>query len=373
MFALLALILLAALPAGIELLLRWRMPWLDAFCVITPCERMLFDLDPETMPGMSPASRLFTNSRGIRGREFSPRDRYRVLGMGCSVAISTYLDQDKTWSALLERFLSDQIHDQVWVGAVGRSEVTSRDVVTFMRYFVPQYKDEIDLVIVLVGVNDLALMLSKANGYEPSFLERAGVKHQMSRAFARVPDRYSDLPFYHRLALWKVASCARRKLRLRRFEGIGSVYEEHRRLRQQAVTIGTLPDLTRGLDEYTRNIDTIIDLAANSIRLLFTTHPTMWRSDLSPAEEKLLWFGWLGDSGQFYTTEVLAQGMALYNRRLLDTCQARGVPCLDLASVVPKNTQALCDDVHLNEPGSHLVAQTVAYYLGTEPSLSPSR
>lgn len=373
MFALLALLLFASLAAVIELWIRWRVPRIDAFYVITPCERMLFDVDPETMPGMSPVSRLVTNSLGIRGREFSPHDRYRVLGMGCSVAISTYVDQGKTWTFLLEQWLGDRLGEQVWVGSVGRNEVTSRDVITFMRHFVPQYRDQIDLVIILVGVNDLALMLSKGDRYDADFLERAGLKHQMARAFARIPNEHADLPFYRRLALWKAASCARRKLRLKRFEGIGSVYEEHRRLRQQAVTIGILPDLTPGLDEYARNIDTIIALAAGSIRLLFMTHPTMWCSDLSPAEEKLLWFGWFGDSGQFYATDVLAQGMALYNRRLLVTCQARDVPCLDLASVVPKNTQALYDDVHLNEPGSHLVAQTLARYLGTEPSLLSSR
>jgi len=124
------------------------------------------------MPGLSLVPRYRTNSLGVRGREFARDDSYRVLAIGCSATISLYVDQDKTWTGLLERCLGERLGQRVWAGCVGRREVNTRDVVTMMRYFVPQHRAALGALIFLVGVNDLALMLSKGAAYDPEFLNK---------------------------------------------------------------------------------------------------------------------------------------------------------------------------------------------------------
>ena len=99
------------------------------------------------------------------------------------------------------------------------------------------------------------------------------------------------------------------------------------------------------------------------------TQPSLWRADLTPQEERRLWFGGIGDFQQnagstYYTVSALADAMAQFNRTLLDTCAARGITCLDLAARVPKDTSQFLDDVHFTERGAGTVAAVVAAWLG---------
>ena len=87
----------------------------------------------------------------------------------------------------------------------------------------------------------------------------------------------------------------------------------------------------------------------------------MYRSDLPDDLENLLWGQ--AASTAAYTTEVLTRVMALYNETMIDVCKEQGVDCLDLASLLPKDTSVFYDDCHLNLSGSEQVAQILADYL----------
>jgi hypothetical protein len=65
----------------------------------------------------------------------------------------------------------------------------------------------------------------------------------------------------------------------------------------------------------------------------------------------------------FYSVEALAEGMAAYNGRLLEICRQRQVECIDLATLLPKDTTVFYDDAHFNESGAKQVARIVADYL----------
>ena len=129
------------------------------FYILPPFQRKVHHFVPGVMPGVSLVGRFETNARGIRGRNFSKNDATRILALGCSVTISTYIDQDKTWAALLEKKLSDRSKKPVWVGHAGKSEATTRDLLTVFEYFVPQFGADLDTIVILTGVNDMALML----------------------------------------------------------------------------------------------------------------------------------------------------------------------------------------------------------------------
>jgi len=342
----------------------------DAFFVLEPCQRKVLHLSNGVMPGMGPVAEYSTNSRGIRGREFSPRDRVRLLALGCSVAISTFVDQSRTWTAILERILTERRGLKTWVGCVGKSEMTSRDVATVMRFFVPQFLGLIDALIVLVGVNDLALMLSKRSAYDPQYLDDAGLEVRFRRAFVRLPSRYEGRSFPANRWVWRVARCLKRHLVPQVFENSMAFYDQKRERRQRASEmLDFLPDIGPGLEEFARNIGTIADLAeAYSLRLIVLTQPSLWRPDLTDEEQQLLWFGWVGETSRFYSASALAEGIRLYNQKLMSVCHEREIECVDLASRLPKSTAAFYDDVHFNESGSRHVAESVAGYVTGTPA-----
>lgn len=361
------LLAVAVLAVLAEVGLRLLKPELDYFFVLDPYERKTHHLEQGIMPGLPLVSRYRTNSLGLRGREFARDDSYRVLAIGCSVTISVYVDQDQTWAALLERGLAERVGGRVWAGCVGRSEVTTRDLLTMIRCFVPQYRTALDALVFLVGVNDLALMLSKGAAYDPDFLNRASQARRFRRAFSQVPNRYSQVALWRKLALWKATSRIKRRSTEQIYYHEGAYYVRQRVARQRAGRMLTnLPDLTPGLDEFERNLNAIADLVQDcGLQPVFMTQPSLWRPHLSAEEQDLLWFGWVAGTSDYYSVEVLTRGMALYNERLLKVCRTRGLGCIDLASVIPKDTNVLYDDVHLNEGGSRRVAEALANYFLT--------
>jgi len=137
--------------------------------------------------------------------------------------------------------------------------------------------------------------------------------------------------------------------------------------RRAASPVLPLPDLDTGLEEYRRRVLSLASRCrALELRCLFVTQPSMWRSDLSPAEQRLLWLGYVGrwEKPKGYISAAdMARAMDAYNRTLLDVCRQNGLECYDLASQIPKDTSAFVDDAHLNEAGARLVAQNLKQYL----------
>jgi hypothetical protein len=142
--------------------------------------------------------------------------------------------------------------------------------------------------------------------------------------------------------------------------------------RAAAAIIDHVPDLTSGLEEYARNLSAIVDLVQPR-RLVFMTQPTLWRSDLEPAAQRLLWKGGQGNFQEergkaYYSVRALADAMGAYNRRLLKVCEDRRLECIDLARHIPKTTEFLYDDEHFTEAGARLVAHVVSrHFMQRDP------
>ncbi len=98
------------------------------------------------------------------------------------------------------------------------------------------------------------------------------------------------------------------------------------------------------------------------------TPPMLRRSDLGREGEQRPWLGREGgvlkESGHdYYSVRALAEGMAAYDRRLLDVCAARQIDCIDLASEFPPTLEMFYDDAHLTEKGATTVAESVSEHL----------
>ena len=337
-----------------------------------PNHKTVFRPHSGIMPGISGDSEFETNSNGIRGGEFTPQDTYRILAIGGSTTQCLYLDQPKTWTHLLQETLNRNTQNQkVWVGNGGVSGITTRHHLIAMQYL-PLREMKINAVILMVGINDLSRRLSHDKSYDPDYLEKPEVKQELlCETFSGTYDIYAEDPFYKKSALWQILRKTKQRMSKGHIEDQdGRIYLTWREHRRRAADIReTLPDLSSALEEYTRNINMIIDLAQEkSARLIFMTQPTMWKPGLPQELDALLWLGGIGDFQKeigkpYYSAAALEKGMKAYNETLLRVCQKRQIECLDLASMMEKDTTVFYDDAHFNESGARKVAEALSKYL----------
>ena len=53
----------------------------------------------------------------------------------------------------------------------------------------------------------------------------------------------------------------------------------------------------------------------------------------------------------------------IFNDELMAVCRQNGVPCLDLAAVIPHDEEYFYDAAHFTEKGAALVADTVRQFI----------
>jgi lysophospholipase L1-like esterase len=357
-----------------EAALQFALPSMrgKGYYFMPPNHRTLFRPRPGIMPGISGDSNFVTNSNGMRGDEFTTQDCYRILAVGGSTTECSYLDQPETWTHLLQETLNRNTWNQkIWVGNAGLSGTTTRHHLVAMQYL-PLREMKINAVILLMGINDLSVRLSHDKDYDPNFLEKPEVKKELLyRTFSGTYHLYPEDPFYKRTALWQILRQWKQMMSMEHIEDEdGRIYITWREHRRGAPEMrDALPDLSSALEEYARNITMIIDIAQEkSVRLILMTQPTMWRAGLPQDLDALLWLGGIGDFQKeggkpYYSVAALEKAMKAYNDTLLRVCRERGLECLDLASLLEKDTTVFYDDAHFNESGARKVAEALSRFM----------
>lgn len=364
--------------------LRALLPSARGYYALMPGTNRSFDVPPGLLPGVAGRVRYRVNRYGIRGRLFGPDGaEYRILAGGGSTTECLVLDDTLAWPYLLEAGL-DRTADgrRAWVGNVGRSGKTARDHVVQIKHLLTWYP-RIDAVIVLVGANDLVKTLQQGFDYGAPrpITEPAAEAEQLQSAFVSLPGTLqgaggsSARPWFRETAVWQLARRAKLvwQHRSRWGAGDGGIARVRRVRAQVDHPIDSLPPLDAPLAEYRANLEAIIAVArAAGVRLVFMTQPTLWHEHLSPALERLLWFGWVGtrepdSTTAFFTTSALARGMSRYNATLLSVCADAGGECIDVAGFLPPDTTVFYDDMHFNEAGSRQLAELLQDHFARRP------
>ena len=359
-----------ALVAG-ETALRFTLR--SHYYVWPPHIHRVFTPYEDVMPGVSGASEFSTNSQGIRGDELSASHTYRILAIGGSTTECLYLDQHESWPDLMQQALNAGASDRhVWVGNAGMSGRTTRHHVTAMQHL-PLTEMKIDVVVLLIGINDLSTRLSQDRSYDPNFMARSKAeKTLVYETFSGGNQPYPDDGiFFKRTATWRLLKQISQVMRRDNVQDeAGKIYIEWREHRRRATEIrSNLPDLTSARAEYARNVAAMIDIARErAVRLILVTQPTLWRADLTEKLTSLLWLGGVGEfqkeSGKpYYSVAALEKGMKEYNDTLLHVCEQKQAECVDLAADLQKDTTVFYDDTHFNESGARSVSEVLSSYI----------
>ncbi len=339
----------------------------------------------DVIAGVAGPSRFTINALGMRGDPL-PRDpAYHLLAVGGSTTICAYLDDAEAWPRLVQSHLTDALGSgTAWVGNVGRPGHTTAQHKLQMEKLLEQH-DELDAVILLIGINDMLIHLAVATD-GPGGLMRAGGRLRPGapgRAFSIHPEDDAGDPWYLRNAfgrVWRLHAARAAETGLSRMDDRGAMVGRMRAARQRATSFrDELPDLSKKLATYARNVNEILDLAERSqVRVLLLTQPTLWRKDLTPDELGLIWASGgslhhIDADATFYSAGALTRAMKMYNDALLAVCRERSVDCLDAAEQLPRTAEIFFDDAHYTEEGSRRLARLVAEHLLEHEPLSRRR
>lgn len=330
--------------------------------------------DPASMPGVSGVARFTGNDVGLRGTTFPVEDDvYKIITVGGSTTEDLYLDDLETWSNLLMDGLNEaQDGATVWVGNAGQSGRNTVDHLALLQSL-PVFS-QVDLLVFLVGINDFGAVVSFGGSSTQESLEAnaAEFKQQILNGGGRVrPTR----PYYKRSQLYdlvrsaalpQVADLVPAGVLGRVGAGPGSFLEDVRSQRASG-NVAPLPNMTVGMEEYSSRISLLAaECRTLGVRCFFMTQPSMYREEMTPTEEALLWAGWVqqedGTLGYVPYSE-LSGAIRGFNDSLISVCRQEGLDCFDLDRKIPKDTNAFFDDVHFNENGARLVAGAVSQEL----------
>jgi lysophospholipase L1-like esterase len=364
--ALLALVGLFALAlVGAEVYLRRTIhpPASASFPFVRPALHRSVAEVTRPVLGLTPRRVVVrANALGLRGDDLDLADRrpLRVVTLGGSVTECLLLDDADTWPRRLQDVLGARTRRPVWVGNAGRSGEMTLDYIAHARVLLPALAP--DLVIVMPGGNDLQAAvedrLLPMDLTDPSALARYSARLYSSGDAADLNASY--------LAFWLG----------RRFSqpsyDFAPLYERMARRRREARPLDALPQLEDALDVYRANLSQLV-AALGRIptrpRVVFLTHPAIWKPEMSARELGALWAGYTCmqcDRPEYYSPRALAEALQAFNRELIAVSARAGVPCYDLASRLPKTLDVFYDDAHLREEGARLVANVVGNFVTSQ-------
>ncbi len=343
---------LAVCAAGAELVLRFAAP--------LPAEQRL--RLRQDLPGLSPEIVYERNAFGFRALSMRTREKppgvVRVFCLGASTTDQATQSTEDTWCGHLERRLGPELANRgrgLETAAFGRGGMRAADLLHFARTELPAY--EPDLVVTLLGVNDLAWNGGPEYRYDGSPEPRPEARpaepgwrcRELSELCRRLWLARERLANWWGLRTGRAVEWHSRHLpELRR----------ERRAHPQVDPPVRDPDPLREFSDATAAL--IALLRESGVQVVVLGQPVLWKPRLSTDEAAALWFPVATPEGNVSPSGAwLAAEMARYNEAQRRHAQALGADYLDLDRRIPKDLDHYFDDCHFTDRGSALVAEQV--------------
>ncbi|MAE47158.1 MAG: hypothetical protein CMJ86_09735 [Planctomycetes bacterium] len=318
--------------------------------------------------GISGPSRHTTSSLGLRGPEPAPTDELHILCVGGSTTACEYLDDDETWPQLLSATFKDT---PTWVGNAGLSGHRALDHVTLLGKLLNELED-LDVVVVLAGVNDLAIAAEGRDLQDPMPLSTAQLQrvfHAQPRDFSLWPPQETAISGWlqsMRAERWEVAALE---------DPAAGSYQTRRMVRADHLPASaSMPSLDSALRSYEKHLTWICRaVTRRGIQPLLLTHPVLWGAQQEVLDERC-WFGWSGappwkSPTAYIPLARMAEGMHAFNRSTRAVAAQENVILVDLDHL-NSDPALFYDDCHFNEAGARAVAEALAEtMLNSAPAL----
>lgn len=322
----------------------------------------------QDLPGIKSQVVYAANQYGLRSlsmrQEEKPANSVRIFCLGASTTDQATQDTEETWCALLEKKLNDESLPgkiRVETASFGRGGWKAADLYFWARTNIERFKP--DVVITLMGINDLAL--SGGPSYSYTSLADMHRRHGAgtNKALVAIKDYCKDLS-----QLCRRIVLAKRNIELFIGKSSGKVVEWSSRnlpeLRRQHRERPEVTRVTRAQDpvvEFSDAMDGLLSLLRIAgIKVIVLGQPVLWNDEMTPAEAATLWLpvntllGPVRPSAAWLLTE-----MRKYNDAQERISSRHGASYVDLDSRIPKTLEYYFDDCHYTDAGSRLVASIV--------------
>ncbi|MEM7477627.1 MAG: SGNH/GDSL hydrolase family protein [Planctomycetota bacterium] len=312
--------------------------------------------DANTMPGIEGEIQFTVSSLGIRGPDESEFDRsdLRILCVGGSTTECLYVTDKSSWPWQLQELLSQELNCKTYVGNAGRSgHFTLHHSYQIRNY---DLVSRFDRIVILCGINDMVRFLrasySRSKGRVANEALTAGPEDQ-------VYYRRLHLAQVIRAFVWQYVDPVGFKQ-----DASGEWYSKVRLQRQESIRESGYKQLPDGLEDSIRRyrsdlMDVLKACRERGVKPILATQPALYQAELPAELEELIWMTKLEPGN-------VARVMEAYNETTLSVCRAENIPCLDLASLLPKDTTVFYDDCHFNVAGCEKVAELLSVYLAGE-------
>lgn len=355
-------------PVALELVSRALMRARAKYYVHRPYTRREAHIATDVLPGLTPIARFRANGDGERGDPVpaDPTRVERVLVCGGSAAECFMLDQDETWSAVLQRSLQQRLSKRaVHVGNVARSLIPVRVIDALLERSLRHFRS-IDTIVLMVGASDLVRWFEDG---VPETVEPRPADYAPDLTLHC--DEHPEGPFR-----WTVRGSATYRF-LRRLntrfrgevevrQGAGASIAKHRRMRAEAKELITeVPDPTSMLAAYEADLERLIETCGRfAKRVLVVRQPWLDR-DFTPEEEARLWnFGtsspYRGKVETYFAIGVVRELMGRIDEVTEQVAARLGHDTVDLFESVPSDFDHYYDFLHFTPHGARVVGEAVA-------------
>ncbi|MGQ0708557.1 MAG: SGNH/GDSL hydrolase family protein [Rhodoferax sp.] len=302
----------------------------------------------EVMPGFSGVSRVSTDHEGFRVSKpinYKQKKAIRVFAIGGSTTEQIFLDDSKTWTALLQNQLQASLGRDVEVINAGFSGPRAEQHYYTFRQ-IRQYSP--DVVLFLMGIND----------WNRHIKERALLPEWL-------PD-LTSIDFRESLLFIGLKSLRERKnsqapaatpTPTLRIED-GSYYSAQNDSLSRPIVRRFQPKNVS--ENYQLWLEKIAVLCRGSnIKCMFINQPVAYQDRISQELKSRLW---MTPPNESYTLplEDLHSIANLYNKWLLDFSRKNSIESCNLSDKISPTTDYFYDDCHYNERGASRVATEIA-------------
>ncbi len=354
---------------GVELALRWYWRHRSRSFVNYPNSRLTLYPHPDISEHLDKAVECRTNELGDRGGPVpkGPGRVMRGLVLGGSAAECMFLDQEKSWPAVLETLLQKASGEgrlpqgRVYIGNVARSLVNPQGLLRVASQILPEREPQ-DWIIIMTGNSVVVHWMTHGAG-----LKAAVPLYSDDDLFAVCPGTQFTWTLKGS-ATRRALAFAKRRWRPQVLQNAGRFLLKNRRMRAAATQFVKLPPVaeSRYFAESCQYLRELIRLCRqHASRVIVIGQGWLEYDALSPEQAKLPWFGCVGDlkDSHFASLKSLSDAFEVVHRATLALAREEGAETLDARQMVPGRIGLLYDDGHYSNTGSRMLAESLTEYI----------